>query len=70
MDTPRFASHTKDPREQKLAVEKARKEAEKSLVKLADRVKPAGKPQAAAKRRAVEGNPFLAPPETEDASAE
>lgn len=69
MDTPAFRGHTKDAREQKLAQEKARKEAEKTVVKLAQRSKLSSrpKPEAAAEKPAktAHGNPFLDPPEME-----
>ena len=69
VDTPTFVGHTKDPREQKLAQEQARKEAEKAVVKLAERAKskqkPAAKVAPEASQPATAGNPFLAVPETE-----
>ena len=67
VDTPTFVGHTKDPREQKLAQQQARKEAEKAMVKLAQRAKSNQKPAAKigpeTSQPAPAGNPFLAVPE-------
>lgn len=75
VDTPVFTKHAQDAREQKLALEKGRREAEKALLKLSARIQPKeeatleGKGTGKTSSNAV-GNPFLAAPEREKASRE
>lgn len=59
-----FTKHTQDAREQKLAVEKGRREAEKALLKLSARAQQEEGGRAGQKGSAsAVGNPFLAAPE-------
>lgn len=63
-DTPVFTGHTKEPRQQKLAQGKARRDAEKALLKLAARAQPKAEEEALGKAAGeCTNNPFLAPPE-------
>lgn len=66
MSTPSFAGHDTDAKRQRLAANKAKRQAEKSLVRLSERMGTAPGAEVAA---APGGNPFLAAPTWEAASA-
>lgn len=62
-DTPVFTAHSKDARQQKLAQGKAKRDAEKALLKLAARSQPKPEDKQGNESRRHGSNPFLAPPE-------
>lgn len=63
VDTPVFTGHSKDARQQKLAQGKAKRDAEKALLKLAARSQPRPEEKQGKDDSRHAGNLFLAPPE-------
>ena len=66
MDTPVFTGHTKDARQQKLAQGKAKRDAERALLKLAARAQPKAEEKQGKEPGKHDDNPFLAPPERQE----
>ena len=63
MDTPVFTGHSKDARHQKLAQGRAKRDAEKALLKLAARSQPKSDEKRGKDGSKQASNPFIASPE-------